>query len=1153
MSETVQQFIARWSASRAAEEAVYQQFFLEFCDLLGVEKPDPGVNASDAYRFQKPVLIQHEDGKETWNKIDFFRKDCFVIEAKQGSDAGDAVVGSARRGTETWNKMMRGAFAQAKKYATYLPGSRTPFVITCDIGHCFEVWTGFSGDYGDYGGRQTIAFKDLADAKWLDFFRRIFTDPQGLNPALHAARVTSQVAGRLADLARALEADGEDPGRTAQFLMRCIFTMFAEDVGLLPRDLFKNAIRDHWIPAPASFPDRVMELWQAMDLGLPFGFAGKLLRFNGGLFAKLHRPRALTAGQLQLLYDAAACDWSNVEPAIFGTLVERALDKDERHKLGAHFTPREYIERLVRPTVIDPLRAEWQVAQTEARQILDKGDAEPTDADRKKAIRVLKDFHARLCRTRVLDPACGSGNFLYVTLDLFMELEAEVLRELRDLGEGQGSLKVQGAMVNPGQFLGIEKNPRARQIADLVLWIGYLQRQRRQHEHETPIEPILQPYKNIVEGDAVLTWRREELRRDEHGKPIRVWDGKTFKKHPVTGLDVPDETKQITVTEYLDPRPAEWPAADYIVSNPPFLGGKFLRTVLGDGYAQALWQTYPLVGGSADFVMYWWHRAAELVRAGKVRRFGFITTNSITSVFDRRVVQAHLEAKRTPLAVAWAIPDHPWVDAGADVRIAMTVACRASELSTDATLGTVTWEATKRRDEVRARDTEVRFRRVTRIHSDLSAGTDASQAQPLKANLGLASPGVKLHGAGFIVSQERAQALGLGNVPGLEVHIRAYRNGKDVAASPREAFVIDLDGLGIDEVRERFPAVFQHVLEHVKPERDLNNEAYRRENWWLFGRRNTDLRGFLSGLKRYIATPVTSKHRFFVFLDAAILPDDALLNIGIEDAWVLGVLSSSVHCSWAGSVGSTLEDRSRYIKTRCFDPFPFPDASEGQKTKIRGLAEALDAHRKVVQAKHPDVTLTGMYNALVRIREAAVGGSPLTDEQKAFHDRALIGTLRSYHDDLDAAVADAYGWPADLPGDQVLEKLVALNALRAEEESRGIVRWLRPEFQAGQVAVPVGQQQALDVLIPASPAGVVQKPWPKTTYDQIKAVRNLLAATIGTMSSPEIAASFIGAPPALVRRHLEALDAMGFVVAYGEGKARRWHAATAAGAPVPAA
>lgn len=403
MSETVQQFISRWAASRASEEAVYQQFFLEFCDLLGVEKPNPGVDAAEHYRFQKAVLIQHEGGKETWNKIDFYRKDHFVIEAKQGSDAGDVVQGSARRHTETWNRMMRGAFAQAKKYAMYLPGPRTPFLVTCDIGHCFEVWTGFTGDYGDYGARQTIEFKDLANPQRLDFFRKVFTDPQSLNPALYAARVTSEVARRLADLAKALEKDGGDPGQTAQFLMRCIFTMFAEDVGLLPKDLFRNAIRDHWIPAPDTFPEGVSQLWQAMDLGLPFGFAGKLLQFNGGLFAKMQRPRPLSVPQLKLLYDAAVCDWSNVEPAIFGTLVERALDSDERHQLGAHFTPREYIERLVRPTVIEPLRAEWQVAQTEARQILDKGAAEPTDADRKKAVKVLQDFHARLCRTRVLD------------------------------------------------------------------------------------------------------------------------------------------------------------------------------------------------------------------------------------------------------------------------------------------------------------------------------------------------------------------------------------------------------------------------------------------------------------------------------------------------------------------------------------------------------------------------------------------------------------------------------------------------------------------------------------------------------------------------------------------------------------------------------
>lgn len=307
-------------------------------------------------------------------------------------------------------------------------------------------------------------------------------------------------------------------------------------------------------------------------------------------------------------------------------------------------------------------------------------------------------------------------------------------------------------------------------------------------------------------------------------------------------------------------------------------------------------------------------------------------------------------------------------------------------------------------------------------------------------------------------------------------------------------------------------------------------------------------------LGRFIVTAKTAKHRVFTFVAADLIPDSKLYTFAIDDGFTLGVLSTRFHCSWALATGALLEDRPTYNNTTCFEAFPFPDATDAQIERIRALAEALDAHRKAVQAAHPDVTLTGMYNGLVRLREATAGGPPLTEQERALHERALIGTLRTYHDDLDAAVADAYGWPVDLPDDQILERLVALNAQRADEESRGTVRWLRPDFQAGQFAVPKGQQQFMHEVLPVVPAGVTQKPWPKTTYDQIKAIRDLLAATAGTLSTTDVAVSFVGAPPAAVRRHLEALEAMGFVVAYGDGKARCWHASPSqvSGASAPA-
>lgn len=254
--------------------------------------------------------------------------------------------------------------------------------------------------------------------------------------------------------------------------------------------------------------------------------------------------------------------------------------------------------------------------------------------------------------------------------------------------------------------------------------------------------------------------------------------------------------------------------------------------------------------------------------------------------------------------------------------------------------------------------------------------------------------------------------------------------------------------------------------------------------------------------------------------------------------------SSSAQSSWATAAGGTLEDRPAWISSNCFDPFPFPDATEPQRDRIRKLAEQLDAHRISVQAQHPDVTLTGMYNALQRAREAAAGGAPLTAKERAFHDRALIGVLRSIHDDLDAAVADAYGWPADLADDEILARLVNLNAARAAEEAAGKIRWLRPDFRrarAGVSASPQEQMAGVDVT-PKLEAAPTAQPWPKDRFQQIKAVRGVLAARSGSHTAQEVAAAFKSAPLAAVTRHLDMLERIGVFVGYRDPPNRHWHA-----------
>jgi len=498
-------------------------------------------------------------------------------------------------------------------------------------------------------------------------------------------------------------------------------------------------------------------------------------------------------------------------------------------------------------------------------------------------------------------------------------------------------------------------------------------------------------------------------------------------------------------------------------------------------------------------VMYWWHKAAELTRAGKVQRFGFITTNSISQAFNRRVVAPHLDAG---LSVAFAIPDHPWVDSadGAAVRIAMTVGAVGQEAGE---VQTVTAEHN-------GGDTEVSVTLAAqwgRINADLSVGADVATVTGLRANERISCRGVSLHGSGFIVTPAEAKALGLGRVPGLEHHIRHYRNGRDLTGKCRDVMVIDLFGLSAEDVLERFPTVYQWVAERVKPERDQNNRETYRDNWWIFGEARRDFRPALAGLPRYIATVETAKHRVFVFLDAAILPDNMLVNIATDDAAILGVLSSRFHVVWALAAGGTLEDRPRYNKSRCFETFPFPDPTEAQRQRIRDLAEQLDAHRKARQAEHPGLTLTAMYNALEKLR----AGQPFTAAEKKAHEQALGTVLLTLHTDLDAAVAEAYAWPADLPEAQILERLVALNATRVAEEQRGLIRWLRPDYQAPQTATQPGLPVDLPKTVAPTTKTTDKIPWPKDETGRVAVVLKILRDLDREATPADIAVRLKGA------------------------------------------
>ncbi len=722
----------------------------------------------------------------------------------------------------------------------------------------------------------------------------------------------------------------------------------------------------------------------------------------------------------------------------------------------------------------------------------------------------------------MLDPACGTGNFLYVTLELMKRLEGEVLDTLAGYATNEaGRLDLAGATVGPHQFLGMDVNPRAVPVAELVLWIGYLQWHFRTNGRAPPAEPILRDFRTIEERDALLDYARTEPERDAGGRPVTRWGGRT-RLHPVTGEQVPDEADQQAVERPVDARPAPWPEAEFIVGNPPFVAGKDLRAELGGGHAEALWAAYPKVPPSADLAMFFWWRAAQAVRAGKARRFGFITSNSIRQVFCRRVIAAAMQGA-DPLHLAFAIPDHPWSQGAgtAAVRIAMTVA--APGLGPGRLLQVVHETAAAVPEIVLAMREDV-------VNADLTVGANPDAARPLRSNEGISSRGMSLHGAGFIVSPATAAALGLGKVPGLEAHIRPYLNGRDMTGRSRGVMVIDLNGLLEADIRQRYPAVFQHLLLHVKPERDQNNEPYRRLNWWLFGRNNAMLRTALDSLPRYIATVETAKHRVFVFQHAAVLPDNMLVCIASDDPYHLGVLSSRIHMTWAPAAGGWLGfgNDPRYSKTRCFDPFPFPAATPAQAAEIAALAEELDALRKTRLAAHPQLTLTTLYNVLAALR----AGQPLSPADRDVLDAGQVEVLRHLHDRLDAAVAAAYGWPADLSAEAVVDRVVALNRERVAEEAAGQVRWLRPAFQAPAEAAVAARREQL--ALPTDLAAVLPD-WPKRVPEQCVALRAALRHG-GPAAPGDLARQFRGATRGKVADILATLAALGQAREAGPGR-----------------
>ncbi|MGI8483737.1 MAG: class I SAM-dependent DNA methyltransferase [Thermomicrobiales bacterium] len=922
---TPQEFQAKWAAISGTERALTQQHFLDLCKVLGQPSPTDADRHGAFYTFEKKV-IKAGGGP---GFADVWLKDHFAWEYKREKRDLDA------------------AYAQIIQYKDDL--GNPPLLVVCDL-HRFRVHTNFTGTAKKIYQFDLDTFDQPENQQIL---RWLFTDPERLKPSTTTEGVTREAAIRFGSIAQRLAARNEDPHRTAHFLVQVLFCLFAEDNGLLPRGLVAKTL-SFCAKFPSQFPEKMASLLQSMAAGGFFNME-VIPHFNGGLFREVDVV-ALDAVEIGVLAEAAKLDWSSIEPAIFGTLFERSLDPNSRAQLGAHYTGRADIERVVDPVVMTPLRRRWDVVREDAAKVKAAWDAATTVQIRRNRqddfARVILTFQEELTKVRVLDPACGSGNFLYVALAKIMDLEKEVLRYGAENG-----LSGMFPAVRPSQMLGIEINEYARELAQVVIWIGYLQWMIA-NGFSGLREPILEPLETIEHRDALL----------DGSDPAR-------------------------------PQEAAWPPADFIIGNPPFLGGKRLRSELGDTTVHDLFAAYNgSVPREADLVCYFLERARAEIAAGHARRAGLLATNSIRGGANRRVLD---RIKRTgEIIEAWS--DEPWVLNGAAVRISI-VAFDAGESETRILNGAP----------------------VVAINSDLTAATDLSATHPLAENAGIGFQGFGKAGA-FDIPAETAKSML--NLP-VNVHgrpnsdvIKPWVNSLDVTRRPRGMYIIDF-GLMPMEAAALYEAPFEYARRHVKPLRDDNRDKLRRTYWWRLGRSGQDLRKALHGRVRFMATPTVAKHRVFVWLDGFIIADHQLNFFAREDDYFFGVRHSRAHEVWSLRMGTSLEDRPRYTPTTCFETFPLPWApgtepvDDPRVIEIGAAAKALDNLPRswldpegASEAELKKRTLTNLYN-----------------QRPTW--------LANAHARLDRAVWEAYGWsdgdPSSVPEDVILSRLLDLNMERS--------------------------------------------------------------------------------------------------------------------------
>ncbi len=966
---TPHEFISKWRSSELKESAAAQSHFNDLCALLEIANPATADPKGDWFTFEKGA--SKTGGGGGW--ADVWRKGCFGWEYKGKRKDLDA------------------AFAQLQQYAIAL--ENPPLLIVSDMDR-FRIHTNWTNTVQEV---HEFALDELADASTRDLLKKCFTDPEELKPSKTRQMLTELAAREFAELAQRLRDRGHLPHDVAHFVNRLVFCMFAEDVDLLPDHMFTKMLEASGTHLD-RFTENASQLFRAMaEPGGSIGFT-KIDWFNGGLFDS-DEALPLKQADIDNLLTAAHLDWSEVDPSILGTLFERGLDPAKRSQLGAHYTDRAKIMQIVEPVIIRPLEAEWDEARTRMEALIDKAPKATAEkllrgkelAKRTRALKeagaIHRDFLERLTAFRVLDPACGSGNFLYVSLLALKDIEHKANLEAEVLG-----LTREFPRVGPESVLGIELNPYAAELARVSVWIGEIQWMRR-NGFAAAKNPILRPLGTIENRDAVLTIDRD-------GKPMR----------------------------------AEWPVADVVVGNPPFLGGGRMLGELGEGYTEALRSEWKNVPGFADLVCYWFAKAWDQMAAGKLERAGLVATNSIRGGANREVLKPVVQHGR--IFEAWS--DEPWTVDGAAVRVSL-----------------ICFEKSK------SGKSQLNGHAVETILSDLSSNEhdyDLTHAVRLTQNANICFEGMKKYGPFDPPSETVREWLqaptNVNKLPNSDV-LKQLVTATDIVRRPTDRWIIDFGASSSVGDAACFEQPFSYAEAHVKPYRTKVRVAKTRENWWLYERARPKLAAKLGKLPKYIGTPRVAKYRVFVWLDKSSMPDTSIDAITRDDDTSFGILHSRFHEIWSLRMGTFLGKGNdpRYTPSTTFETFPFP---EGLTPDIPAADYAEDPRAQAIAtaaARLNELRENWLNPAdLVRREPEVVPGYPdrilAVDEDAAreLKKRTLTNLynarpawLDHAHAALDEAVAEAYGWGDDwragvLTDDEMLARLFRLNQQRAAEE-----------------------------------------------------------------------------------------------------------------------